>query len=140
MGPRWTADERPGPRRSLDGPSVCTHGEQILRARGVGRRAEGCPACLEGKSRVGTVRGPGGQFGHLWGGTGGEAGILAVGISRAFIRGGDGRYMSPKGALGTRQSVYRWEKREMSMCNGGGAHGGPGGREGAGDSWALGEQ
>lgn len=28
----------------------------------------------------------------------------------------------------------------MSVCDGGGARGGPGGREGAGDSWALGEQ
>ena len=48
--------------------------------------------------------------------------------------------MSPKGALGRRQFLYRWEKWGMSMCDGGGARGGPGGREGAGDSWALGEQ
>lgn len=75
--------------------------------------------------------------------TSGEAGIPAVGISRGFIRRGDGRCMSPKGALGTRQSgdcLYRWEKQGMSMCDGGGARGGPGGREGAGFGWALGEQ
>lgn len=71
------------------------------------------PCYLEGESSVGTVRGPGGQFGHLWGGTGGEAGILAVSVSEASL--GNGRYMSPKGAHKTRQFLYRWEKWGMSM-------------------------
>ena len=51
MGPRWTADERPGPRRSPDGPSVCTHGEQILRARGWAGGLRG--ALLAWKERAG---------------------------------------------------------------------------------------
>ena len=132
VGPRWTAEERPGPCRSPDGPSACAHGEQTLRARGVGRRAEGL---LGGESRVGTVRGPSGQFGHLWGSW--DTGCRYF---QSLHWGGGGKCMSPKGALGTRQPVYRWEKWGMPMCDRGGARGGPGGREGAGFGWALGEQ
>lgn len=61
LGPRQTAGEVPGRGRCPDGPCACAHGGQTPRAWGEGTgHPRVCLGHLEGESRVGPVRGPGG--------------------------------------------------------------------------------